>query len=204
MKKFLFYTILPYLLLACKNESVLNANIQDYVGDRIEKRIYGMSGDTASNEFTVRLINLGYYAVNKSRDSIFIPIGYPYRNHLIANIASRDSLETSFLLEHCKDFNKRKRWASPEQHYFAYGDTITFSFLLSIHSQNSHDSEWLQNISTKDLLTKINISMVKPTKGKDASKVPDIIFNNDTNDIVVNPVMTIKGKKIRYGVVFPD
>jgi hypothetical protein len=46
--------------------------------------------------------------------------------------------------------------------------------------------------------------MVKPTKGKDASKVPDIIFNNDTNDIVVNPVMTIKGKKIRYGVVFPD
>ena len=72
------------------------------------------------------------------------------------------------------------------------------------NSQNSHDSEWLQNISTKDLLTKINISMVKPTKGKDASKVPDIIFNNDTNDIVVNPVMTIKGKKIRYEVGFPD
>ena len=37
--------------------------------------------------------------------------------------------------------------------------------------------------------------MVKPTKGKDLDKIPNIIFNNDTSNICINP--TIGGTKKR-------
>lgn len=182
--KNLLFLILSFLLFACTDEYVLNANLS-MVEDEIESRIDEISKDT----FYARRVSIHYFAINKSRDSIFIPIGYPYKNPVRASIESRDSLKASFYLEHCNILNKKDRHKKAEQQSFAVGDTISIAFYLYVCSKNRMDSEWLEKTSTIDLISKIHLDMVKPTNVKNANRIPDIIFNNDTNNICVNPVI---------------
>ena len=182
--KNLLFVILSFLLFACTDEYILNANLS-IVEDEVESRIDEISKDT----FYARRVSLHYFAINKSRDSIFIPIGYPCKNPIRASIESRDSLKTSFYLEHCNILNKKDRHKKAEQQSFAVGDTISIAFYLYVSSKNRMDSEWLERTPTKELISRIHLDMVKPTNVKDADKIPNVIFNNDTNDININPTI---------------
>lgn len=181
MRKLIFATLLS-LLLACTNDDVLHANLT-MVNDKKEMR-----KDEMGNDVDIRSISVHYLAINKSNDSIFIPIGYPYENSVTVNIKSKESLKISkFYREDCMQFNGYRGHYRPN--YFATGDSISILFLFHIYPINSNDSEWLRNVSTKELMSKIELKMGKPTKGKDIDKIPNIIFINDTNDICINPVL---------------
>lgn len=177
MKKLIIVTFIS-LLFGCADDGVLHANLR-MVNDEIEIRT-----DEMDNYINVRSIHVYYLAINKSNDSIFIPIGYPYENSVTLDIMSRDSLETLYLGEKCTKFNGRVG-----QQLFASGDSILISSWFLIYPRNSNASEWLQKVSTKELMSKMELKMVKPTKEKGAYKIPSIIFNNDTNDICINPVL---------------
>ena len=159
---------------ALANEYVMQANL-NMVGDRMRK--------WTDKVEVIRCLSMYYSAVNESSDSIYIPIGYSSDNPLKAYIESHDSLKTTFNYVGC---SKRKGTA---QYDYAPGDSILISFHLYVESNNSIDSEWLQKLSTKELISKIHIEMAKPTEGENLDKIPTIIFKNDTNDICVNPII---------------
>lgn len=71
MKRLIIVTLVP-LLFACNDKYVLQANLC-MVGDNKEIR-----RDEMDNVFNIRCLSIHYLAINKSNDSIFIPIGYPY------------------------------------------------------------------------------------------------------------------------------
>ena len=187
MKK-LFIIILPIIFVACKNEYILYANL-GIASEQTFKRIYKTDKDSIHSKSITRRLSMYYFAENESNDTILIPIGYPLNNPLISNIESHDSLKMSFYFEGC---SKRK---GSIRNYFAPGDSITLSFDLYIDATNNNEYEWLEKISIKELISKLQINMVKPTKGKDLDKIPNIIFNNDTSNICINP--TIGGTKTR-------
>lgn len=175
MKKLLLFS-LAFLLFACTNEYVMQANLIEIHDETIR-------WDDAPSDYPLlrRCIDLTYRATNESSDSIFIPIGYQYDNILTANIESRKSLEISPNGEDCY---KNKGGRGP---YFASGDTFFISFHMIIDAKNKNDSVWIKKIPIKKIVSKINVRMSKPTIEKDAEKIPTIIFNNDTNGICINP-----------------
>ena len=175
MKKILLFS-LTFLLFACNNEYVMQANLI-----RIHDETMGWYEPPADYPLLRRSIRMIYRAINESSDSIFIPIGYPYDDILTANIESRKSPEISTNGEECY---KRKGGREP---YFASGDTIFISLHLLIDAKTKIDSVWMKKIPTKKLVSETIVRMPKPTKGKDADKIPTITFNNDTNDICINP-----------------
>lgn len=177
MKKLIIVIFISFLF-GCTDDDVLHANLR-MVNDEIEIRT-----DEMDNYINVRSIHVYYLAINKSNDSIFIPIGYPYENQVTIDILSRNSLETLYLGEKCTKFN-----GCVGQQLFASGDSILISSWFLIYPRNSNDSEWLRKVSTKELMSKMELKMVKSTEGKDTGKIPNIIFNNDTNDICINPVL---------------
>ena len=177
MKKLIIATLIS-LLFACTDEYVLHANLR-MVGDRNEIRM-----DEIDNDINIRSMYVYYLAINKSKDSIYIPIGYPYENSITVKIISRDSLGISYFRQRCTKFNGRVG-----QQLFASGDSILISFCFHIYPENSNDSEWLRNVSTKELMSKMELKMVKPAKLEDTDRIPNIIFNNDTNNICINPVI---------------
>lgn len=179
MKRLIIVTLVP-LLFACNDKYVLQANLC-MVGDNKEIR-----RDEMDNVFNIRCLSIHYLAINTSNDSIFIPIGYPYEKTVIANIESRDLFYQPYQLYRCNKFN------GSAQQYFAPGDSISITFLFAIYPKNSTDSEWLRNVSTKELMSKMELKLVKPTNGKNIDKIPNIIFNNDTNDICINPVISVQ------------
>ena len=89
MKK-LIIAILVFLLFGCTNEYVLQANLS-LVNDKLM-----IKTDEMGNNFNTRIISVDYLAINKSNDSIFIPIGDSYENSIIVKIKSRDSLRQRF------------------------------------------------------------------------------------------------------------
>lgn len=181
MKNLLLVTLLS-LLFGCTNEYVLQANLS-LVNDKLM-----IKTDEMGNNFNTRIISVDYLAINKSNDSIFIPIGDSYENSIIVKIKSRDSLRTTFLRTRCCSFH-RNDW---EQYIFAPEDSIiNFLFDFQIYSENSNDNEWLQKVSTKELVSKLEINMNKPMQGKNTDRIPDIIFNNDTNGILINPIIRV-------------
>ena len=187
MKKLIIATLV-FLLFGCTNEYVLHANLRS-VNDRKEIRT-----DEMDNDIKIRSISVFYLAINKCNDSIFIPIGDPYDNSITINVMTRDSLKVSYFGESCKMLNR-----TYDHHLFAPGDTIVMKFRFHVYPGNSNDNEWLQKVSTKELVSKLEINMNKPMQGKNTDRIPDIIFNNDTNDILINPIIrvnkdTIKGE----------
>ena len=188
MKKLLLATLLP-LLFACSDEYVLHANLTT-VDDKKEIRT-----DEMDNDYYIRSIYVHYRAINKSNDSIFIPIGYPYDSPVTVNI-KRDSLKISeFFRDYCMRFNGYR--GHYRRNYFAPGDSISIELWFHVSPQDSTGSEWLQNVSTKELVSKLEIKMNKPTEGKDIDRIPDIIFHNDTVDILINPIIRVRKDTIK-------
>ena len=188
MKKLLLATLLP-LLFACSDEYVLHANLTT-VDDKKEIRT-----DEMDNDYYIRSIYVHYRAINKSNDSIFIPIGYPYDSPVTVNI-KRDSLKISeFFGDYCMRFNGYR--GHYRRNYFAPGDSISIIFWFHVSPQDSTGSEWLQKVSTKELISKLELKMVRPTNVEDANRIPDIIFHNDTVDILINPIIRVRKDTIK-------
>lgn len=188
MKKLLLATLLP-LLFACSDEYVLHANLTT-VDDKKEIRT-----DEMDNDYYIRSIYVHYRAINKSNDSIFIPIGYPYDSPVTVNI-KRDSLKISeFFRDYCMRFNGYR--GHYRRNYFAPGDSISIIFWFHVSPQDSTGSEWLQKVSTKELISKLELKMVRPTNVEDANRIPDIIFHNDTVDILINPIIRVRKDTIK-------
>ena len=183
MKKAIIIAALIPLLVGCTEKSILHANLRS-VTDRKEIR-----EDDMGNDINIRSLYVCYNVTNNSNDSIFIPIGYPYEDALAMSIKSRDSLKTFLFLERCNKFKP-----SVLQQNFAPGERFLISFRLQIYPKNGNDKEWLEKASTKELMSKLDIKLVIPAEIKDADKIPDIVFNNDTDDICINPV--IKARNI--------
>lgn len=192
MKKLIISTLIS-LIFACTDEHVLHANLR-MVSDRHEIRT-----DEMNNHINIRSIYVYYLAINNSKDSIHIPIGYPYDNSVTVNIKSRESLKTTIYRERCNKFN-----GHVGQQYFASGDSILISFLFHIYPRNSIDSEWLWNVSTKELTSTLELKMVRPTNVEDAERNPNVIFNNDTNDICINPVIKVRNSNRNHRVGSTD
>lgn len=195
MKKLLLATLLP-LLFACSDEYVLHANLTT-VDDKKEIRT-----DEMDNDYFIRSILTHHLVINKSNDSIFIPIGYPYDSPITVGIKSRHSLKISRFHDVCSRFNGYR--GHYRRNYFAPGDSISIELWFHVSPQDSTGSEWLQNVSTKELVSKLEIKMNKPTEGKDIDRIPDIIFHNDTIDICINPMIipknaTTEGDRDKYG-----
>ena len=120
MKNLLLATLLP-LLFACTDEYVLQAHLTE-VNDKKETRT-----DEMDKEYFIRSISIHYRAINKSNDSIFIPIGYPYDSPVTVSIKSKDSLKISeFFRDDCSRFNGYR--AHDRHNYFAPGDSISINF----------------------------------------------------------------------------
>jgi len=188
MKK-LIIAILVFLLFACSDEYVLHANLTT-VDDKKEIRT-----DEMDNDYYIRSIYVHYRAINKSNDSIFIPIGYPYDSPVTVNI-KRDSLKISeFFGDYCMRFNGYR--GHYRRNYFAPGDSISIIFWFHVSPQDSTGSEWLQKVSTKELISKLELKMVRPTNVEDANRIPDIIFHNDTVDILINPIIRVRKDTIK-------
>jgi hypothetical protein len=183
MKKAIIIAALIPLLVGCTEKSILHANLRS-VTDRKEIR-----EDDMGNDINIRSLYVCYNVTNNSNDSIFIPIGYPYEDALAISIKSRDSLKTFLFLERCNKFKP-----SVLQQNFAPGERFLISFRLQIYPKNGNDKEWLEKASTKELMSKLELKLVVPAEIKDADKIPDIVFNNDTDDICINPV--IKARNI--------
>ena len=185
--KNILYIPLIFLLYACTNEYVMQANLgivsdKDFAKLNFHKRKNGINNDSIFSNFNVRRLRMIYYVVNEFSDSVFIPIGYPLTPPLVANIDYHDSLETSI-------------WTSRIARYCAPQDTVYFYINIDIESKNAIDKEWQQTTPTKELVSKIHIKMTKPTKGKNIDMIPDVVFNNDTNNININPVFVFKNNK---------
>ena len=185
MKKLLI-AILVFLLFACSERYVLHANLR-WVHD--EKLTLS---DEMNNKTYKRVLILHYFSTNTSNDSIFIPIGDPYENSITVNVMSRDSLKASNFWETCKIINN-----AYGKHLFAPGDIFEIKIWFNLSSGNSNYSEWLQKVSTKELMSKLEIKMNKPTEGKDIDRIPDIIFHNDTVDILINPIIRVRKDTIK-------
>ena len=178
MKKAIIIAALIPLLVGCTNKHVLHANLRD-VSDRKEIR-----EDDMGNDINIRCLHVYYNVTNNSNDSIFIPIGYPYEDALAISIKSRDSLKTFLFLERCNKFKPLFL-----QQYFAPGEKFLISFRLQIYPKNGNDNEWLEKASTKELMSKLELKLVIPSQVKDADKIPDIVFHNDTDGICINPMI---------------
>ncbi len=76
-----------------------------------------------------------------------------------------------------------------DEPYFAPGEKFLISFRLQIYPKNGNDNEWLEKASTKELMSKLELKLVIPSQVKDADKIPDIVFHNDTDDICINPMI---------------
>ena len=96
---------------------------------------------------------------------------------------SRDSLKASNFWETCKIINN-----AYGKHLFAPGDIFEIKIWFNLSSGNSNYSEWLQKVSTKELMS---------TEGKDIDRIPDIIFHNDTVDILINPIIRVRKDTIK-------
>lgn len=188
MKKLLLATLLP-LLFACSDEYVLHANLTT-VDDKKEIRT-----DEMDNDYFIRSILTHHLVINKSNDSIFIPIGYPYDSPITVGIKSRHSLKISRFHDVCSRFNGYR--SNCRYNYFAPGDSISIELWFHVSPQDSTGSEWLQKVSTKELMSKLEIKMNKPTEGKDIDRIPDIIFHNDTVDILINPIIRVRKDTIK-------
>ena len=159
MKKLLLATLLP-LLFACSDEYVLHANLTT-VDDKKEIRT-----DEMDNDYYIRSIYVHYRAINKSNDSIFIPIGYPYDSPVTVNI-KRDSLKISeFFRDYCMRFNGYR--GHYRRNYFAPGDSISIIFcsiLLEIKNLFfNFERSWIR-VSLNELLLvllDITLSSFKP------------------------------------------
>lgn len=188
MKKLILLLFVP-LFFACQKEHILEAKL-GIVGDKTMRILHDEDEDSTDIESTRRFVRNSYYCVNESGDSIFIPIGIPYStSHLVANIESRSSLKTSVVSGFCE------KWAdgfAPNSHSFAPGDTINIRYTIRIDSNNDEDDEWLKNISTKELLTKIHINADSLYAMKSRLPIPHIVFNNDTSDVNINPIVRAK------------
>jgi hypothetical protein len=172
------------LLFACTDEYVLQAHLTE-VNDKKETRT-----DEMDKEYFIRSIYIHYRAINKSNDSIFIPMGYPYDSPVTVSIKSKDSLKISRFYDDCSRFNGY--CGNCRHNYFAPGDSISIELWFHIFPQDSTGSEWLQKVSTKELMSKLEFKMVKPTNVKDADMIPNIVFHNDTDDICINPIIRPK------------
>ena len=152
MKK-LIIAILVFLLFACSDEYVLHANLTE-VSDKIKVRT-----DEMDNDYFIRSILTHHLVINKSNDSIFIPIGYPYDSPITVGIKSRHSLKISRFHDVCSRFNGYR--SNCRYNYFAPGDSISIELWFHVSPQDSTGSEWLQNVSTKELVSKLEIKMNK-------------------------------------------
>ena len=185
--KNILYIPLIFLLFACTNEYIMQANLgivsdNDFAKLNFHKRKNGINSDSIFSNFNVRRLRMIYYVVNEFSDSVFIPIGYPLTPPLVANIDYHDSLETSI-------------WTPGIARYCAPQDTVYFYINIDIESKNAIGREWLQKTSTKELVSKIHLEMTKPTKEKDVDRIPYINFNNDTSYFNINPVFVFKNNK---------
>lgn len=180
--------ILSFLLIACKKEYILDAHLACV----FDKSFDVVSTDTFSQkdtyEFTCRQLQLIYRATNESVDSILIPIGVKYNNPLSAHLQYRDSLVALPIYS-------ESYYSKSKSNICASGDTISIRFNVNISFDKSKE-EWLQNISTKELLTKINTSMDLDSTStvKTNCIIPQIVFYNDTNNISINPPLRIVKK----------
>lgn len=192
MRKILF-ALLFLLLLSCTNkttEYVLQANLV-IVDDRDYAK-YKYNKQKSKNSLDTRCLCLHYTAVNESNESIFVPIEHPVSNVLTVKIDSNNSMKIQ--LYSANGCYKKNDHGDDTRHY-APGDTIEIPLILNIASQNNTDKEWLQTTPTKELVSKIQIKMTKPTKGKNIDMIPDVVFNNDTSNININPVFVFKNNK---------
>lgn len=198
MKKLIIAALIP-LLVGCTEKYVLHANLK-MVTDKTIMRQDGKDSFT-----NIRLLSVIYLATNNSNDSIFIPIGSPYLAPVAFNVKSRDSMETSLILGSTVKNRPIKVYTSNgkaslskyvKQHY-APRDSFFITFYFSIRPKNGNDSEWLEKVPTKELMSKLELKLVIPAEIKDADKIPDIIFHNDTDDICINPIIKPKNRKSR-------
>lgn len=180
---------------ACADTKALNMNL-GWIHERTELW-YKNEKDSLGGLAYTRLLKMHFNSVNN--DSIFIPIGYIYNHILTARIDSHPSLETTFCGEQSllKSGNKVSECSS-----FASGDTIWISLILRVGSPKSNsdkDNRWLHEISTKTLLSKLKINICKDSLPCEKSNlpIPDIIFNIDTNNVNINPVVKSRNKEVK-------
>lgn len=180
--------ILSILLAACRNEYIMNAHLSSVYDKTFEVVSNDTLLDTQTDEFTCRRLAMIYRTINESKDSVHIPIGFQHNSCMSAHLQYRDSLlNIPIYWESC--FGKKANGSVS----FATGDTISILIRVGISFERSKDKEWLKNISTKELLTKINVSMDLDSSSaiKTNCIIPQIAFYNDTNDISINPPLKI-------------
>lgn len=185
--KQLIIVLFVLLLFACKGNDGLHAILVS-VNDR-ELHFTDEMGEDSLNSYTVRrIISPCYLVMNELSDTIFVPIDNLLKSPLTANILYSDSLLTDFMLEGCSK-TWRQMQGKYEVNHYAPNDTFFIKLSILIDPKNDADDEWLKSVSTKELVSKMQIGMKKQEAGTGRYKIPDIIFCNDTDNIVINPII---------------
>jgi len=193
--KNILYIPLIFLLFACTNEYVMQANLIEVYDHDFARYNYhitkeGINVDSLANAFNERRLLLNYVSVNESNDTIFIPSDSKY-NTLAINLESNNSVKiSSFEIYECKI-----NCASFRSHHYIPGDTIGFHLEFTMESANDLGRKWLQETPTKELLSKLHISMSPPIKSKVTNKIPSVFFNNDTTKATIIPTVIINLEK---------
>lgn len=186
MKQLIISLLVPFLF-ACTGNNDLHAILVS-VNDR-EMHFPDEMGEDSLNSYTVRrIISPCYLVVNELSDTIFVPIDNLLKSPLTANVLHSDSLLTEFILEGCTRADGQMQGKYEINHY-APNDTFFINLSIMINPKNDVDNEWLKSVSTKELVSKMQIKMKSQEVGTGTCMIPDIIFSNDTGKIVINPVI---------------
>lgn len=203
--KNLLSVLLVFLIYACTDRTdryVMQANlIEVYDGDfacfNYHRTEDNTNIDSLVRVFNTRKLSLDYVSINESDDTIFIPSDSKF-NAFTINIESNCSIRIPSLMI----YEGKKNGAAFKSHYYIPGDTISFHVRFIMESVNNYGQKWLQRTPTKELLSKSQIKMSIPRKGKDIDKIPSIIFNNDTAKANFKPVVIINLEKNKVVKVF--
>lgn len=190
--------LLSVILISCNREYELTARLihvydhkpytRDFETDSVD--ITGAVGDYNSqkmNKKVYRELVLCYKLINQYGDSVFIPYNYDYNPRISVYIQGKKSINAPVFQ---RGISSKKRG----EYLFAPNDTIYLWFVTRLSADLSYDNKWLYEDDVYSLLSKMNVDVTFDStcsQSKDRP-IPNIIFVNDSNGVLINPKPVIK------------
>lgn len=187
-KNLILIVLLGVIVLSCqKNEDNTLVAKLSIIGDKVHPLID--ENDTLYRRF----VGLHYKMVNNTNDSVYLPIGYPHHHYTSVRVL-KDFVHARVCEEYVSA-RKKPSTPIPEKHYFHSNDTIFYSLYIKI--DNQIDQEWIRNVSTHELISLIELKFWPSEKDSTLidKNVPNIIFDNDTTGVNINPQPIIVPQK---------
>ena len=201
MKTKLFILIfLLAILNSCSREYELTARLihvfdhkpytRDLDTDSVE--IIGEIRDSdfqKMNKKVYRELTLCYKLINQYDDSVFIPYNYGYDPRIFVHIQGQNPISSPVFQ---RGISSKKRG----EYLFSPNDTIYLWFVTRLSADLSYDNKWLYEDDVYSLLSKmsVNVTFDSISLQRKDRHIPNITFVNDTDSVLINPKVTIKGK----------